>query len=238
MENPSSLSTISSGPSSTRRSSFTTISMKFVTRSLEFGASLRLGGWSLKLLPPLCSFVPLLLILSVSAQEKITYQDQILPLVEANCSKCHNADKKKADLDLTSYQGALKGSASGPVLNSGDVEGSKLWKAITHSEEPFMPPNRPALADKEREVFKKWIQGGLLETAGGKAIAAQRPAMDLTLKQSAADEPKGPPPMPKDFPARPVLHTARLTAITGLAASPRAPLIAIAGQKQVLLYHA
>src|SRR2546427_5438979 len=92
-----------------------------------------------------------LLTLSVLSEEKITYQDQILPLVEANCSKCHNADKKKADLDLTSDQGALKGSASGPVLNSGDVEGSKLWKAITHSEEPFMPPNRPPLADKERE---------------------------------------------------------------------------------------
>jgi hypothetical protein len=179
-----------------------------------------------------------LFISSALSQEKTTYQDQILPLVEANCSKCHNADKKKADLDLTSYPGALKGSASGPVLISGDVEGSKLWKAITHSEEPFMPPNRPPLADKERELFKKWIQGGLLETPGGKAIAAQQPAVDLSLKPSAADEPQGPPPMPKDFPLKPVLHTTRLTAITGLAASPRAPLIAVAGQKQVLLFHA
>src|SRR5436309_15389081 len=95
------------------------------------------------------------------AQDKTAYQDHILPLVEANCSKCHNADKKKADLDLTSYQGALKGSASGQVVLSGDVEGSKLWKALSHSEEPFMPPNRPPLADKERDLFKKWIQGGL-----------------------------------------------------------------------------
>jgi hypothetical protein len=189
----------------------------------------------LKLFRP---FVALLFLLPLRAQEKTTYQDQILPLVEANCSKCHNADKKKADLDLTSYQGALKGSASGAVLVSGDVEGSKLWKAITHSEEPFMPPNRPPLADKERDLFKKWIQGGLLETAGGKAIAAQRPAVDLSLKPTASDEPHGPPPMPKDFPLKPVLHTARLTAITGLAASPHAPLIAVAGQKQVLLFHA
>src|ERR1043166_6813533 len=135
------------------------------------------------------------------ADDKITYTDHILPLVEANCSKCHNADKKKADLDLTSYQGALKGSASGAVLASGDVEGSKLWKAITHSEEPFMPPNRPALADKELDLFQKWIQGGLLETAGGKAIAAQKPAVDLSLKDSAVDEPAGPPPMPQNFPA-------------------------------------
>src|SRR5438132_9419118 len=125
---------------------------------------MKIGAWNLSGAWSLGFGAFFLFILSVSAQEKTTYQDHIFPLVEANCSKCHNADKKKADLELTSYQGALKGSASGAVLNSGDVEGSKLWKAITHSEEPFMPPNRAPLADKERELFKKWIQGGLLET--------------------------------------------------------------------------
>src|SRR5437764_14622319 len=92
-------------------------------------------------------------------QEKITYQDHILPLVEANCSKCHNADKKKADLELTSYQGALKGSGSGPVVVSGNLDGSKLWKALTHAEEPFMPPNRGKLDDKDIEKFATWILG-------------------------------------------------------------------------------
>jgi len=83
--------------------------------------------------------------LAARAEDKINYADHILPLIEANCSKCHNSDKKKADLDLTSYSGALKGSGSGLVLLSGNAEGSKLWKAITHGEEPFMPPNRPKL---------------------------------------------------------------------------------------------
>src|SRR6266404_2787702 len=63
------------------------------------------------------------------AQDKVTYQDHVLPLIEANCAKCHNADKKKADLDLTSYQAALQGSGSGPVLVSGNPDASKLWKA-------------------------------------------------------------------------------------------------------------
>lgn len=177
-----------------------------------------------------------LFILSAAAEDKVTYQDHILPLVEANCSKCHNADKKKADLDLTSYQGALKGSGSGAVLVSGNLDGSKLWRAITHAEEPEMPPNRPKLADKELEVFKKWILGGLLETAGGKAIAAKGPAVDLTLKVDNVGKPDGPPPMPKDLPLEPVIHTSRMTAITGLAASPWAPLVAVAGQKQVLVF--
>src|SRR5882724_5300387 len=124
------------------------------------------------------------------ADDKITYNDNILPLVEANCSKCHNADKKKADLDLTSYQGALKGSGSGAVLVSGNLDGSKLWKALTHAEEPFMPPNRPKLGDKDLDVFKKWIADGLLENAGAKAIAAAKPTLDLTLKPDALNKPQ------------------------------------------------
>lgn len=171
------------------------------------------------------------------AEDKITYQDHILPLVEANCSKCHNPDKKKADLDLTSYQGALKGSGSGPVVVSGNLDGSKLWKAVTHAEEPNMPPNRPKLDDKDLDLFKKWIIGGLLETANGKAIVATAPTVDLTLKPDAVGKPDGPPPMPGELPAVPVVHTAHLTAITGLASSPWAPLIAVAGQKQVLLFN-
>src|SRR5438874_405617 len=107
---------------------------------------------------------PILLALSFTlttafAQDKVTYQDQVLPLIEANCAKCHNADKKKADLDLTSYQGALQGSGSGPVLISGNPDNSKLWKAITHAEEPNMPPNRPRLPDKDLAIFKQWITG-------------------------------------------------------------------------------
>jgi hypothetical protein len=43
--------------------------------------------------------------------------------------------------------------------------------------------------------------------------------------------------MPKDFPLETVIHTARMRAITGLATSPWAPLAAVAGQKQVLLFN-
>jgi WD40 repeat protein len=184
----------------------------------------------------LYSFVPFLFISSADAQDKINYTDQILALVEANCAKCHNSDKKKADLDLTSYQGALKGSGSGVIVLSGNPDGSKLWKALTHAEEPFMPPNRPKLPDKELELFKKWIAGGLLETAGGQAIAAAKSGVDLSINPNDIAKPEGPPPMPQEVPLEPVTHTRRMTAVTGLAASPWAPLVAIAGQKQVLLF--
>src|SRR5262249_30731268 len=113
---------------------------------------------------------------------------------------------------------------------------SKLWKAITHAEDPTMPPNKPKLPDKELEVFKKWIAGGLLETSGSKAIAANKPAADLTLTSSDIGKPEGPPPLPGGLSVEPVLHTAHGNPLTGLAGSPWAPLVALAGQKQILLY--
>jgi hypothetical protein len=171
------------------------------------------------------------------AQQKTTYVDHVLPLVEQHCSRCHNPDKKKGDLDLTTHAGALKGGGSGVVVVSGNPDSSKLVKAITHAEEPFMPPNKPPLTEKELAVFKSWIAGGLLETSGSKAVAAAKPAADLSLKVSALAKPTGPPPMPRELPMDPVVHTRRAGAVDGMAASPWAPLLAIAAQKQVLLYN-
>ncbi|HTL19062.1 MAG TPA: c-type cytochrome domain-containing protein [Patescibacteria group bacterium] len=171
------------------------------------------------------------------AEDKINYAEHLAPLIEANCAKCHNADKKKADLDLTSYPSVLKGSGSGQIVSSGNLDGSKLWKALTHAEEPFMPPNRPKLPDKELDVFKQWILGGLLESAGSKAVAAVKPGLDLSLKPEELAKPDGPPPMPENLPLDSIVHTPRMRAITGLASSPWAPLMAVAAEKQVLLFN-
>ena len=174
---------------------------------------------------------------SAFSQQKTTFADHVLPLVEQHCAKCHNPDKKKGDLDLTSYSGAMKGGGSGVVVVSGNPDSSKLIKAITHAEEPTMPPNKSPLPEKDLVVFRKWIAGGLLETSGSKAIATAKPTMDLALKVSDLGKPDGPPPMPKELSIDPVVHTPRGYAVNGLAASPWAPLVAIAGQKQILLYN-
>lgn len=173
----------------------------------------------------------------LSAQTKTTFADHVLPLVEQHCAKCHNPDKKKGDLDLTSHSGALKGGGTGPVVVSGQPDASRLIKSLTHGEEPFMPPNKPPIAEKEIAVFKSWIAGGLLETSGSKAVAAAKPAVDLTLKVSSLGKPTGPPPMPMELPFEPAIHTPRGSAVNGLAASPWAPLLAVTSQKQVLCFN-
>src|SRR2546427_12427824 len=87
-------------------------------------------------------FCCLLLGVAALAQEKVTYQDHVLPLIENNCGKCHNPDKKKADLDLTSYAGVMKGSGSGQVVVSGNPDSSKLWRAPPQGAETTTAAHR------------------------------------------------------------------------------------------------
>lgn len=61
--------------------------------------------------------------------------------------------------------------------------------------------------------------------------------MDLAIGAGAIGKPEGPPPMPGDLLMQPVVSVKRSTAVTGLAASPWAPLVAVAGQKEVVLYN-
>jgi WD40 repeat protein len=174
---------------------------------------------------------------ALGADEKINYQDHALPIFRNSCLGCHNPDKKKAGLDLSSYSAALAGSDNGPVINAGDPGGSKLYKAVTHAEDPTMPPKKDKLPDKELELLRKWIAGGALETANGKAAAPSKPKVDLTLTASAIGKPTGPVAMPRNLVTEPVVHTHSNGAVPSLATSPWAPLAAVGGQKQILLYN-
>jgi WD40 repeat protein len=75
----------------------------------------------------------------------------------------------------------------------------------------------------------------LLENATGKAVVASSNKVSVAVV--SLERPAGPPPMPGDLPLDPIVHTAHNNAVTALAASPWAPLVAVGGQKQVLLYN-
>jgi WD40 repeat protein/archaellum component FlaC len=193
-------------------------------------SSLRLGCFKLAMLF-------LVLPTPASAQEKVTYDDQITALFRNNCFKCHNPDKTKGDLDLTTYSGVLKGGGSGKAVVPGDVAGSKLYRAIARIEEPFMPDKGPKLPDAEIELVRKWIAGGSLEKSSSQALAANKPKLNLLLNSAVQGKPDGPAILPVEWLLDPVQRTERTTAVTALAASPWSPLIAVGGQHQLLVYH-
>jgi hypothetical protein len=169
---------------------------------------------------------------------KITYDQHVLPLFREKCVACHNQDKKRAGLVLDNYTKVMEGSSSGAVVKAGDAEGSALYRVMAHKEEPFMPPKSPMLPKESIDLIEQWIVGGALENAGSKAIIVNKPKVDIGLSSVVRGKPDGPPPMPpKTLPLDPVVRSTRGTAIIALASSPWAPLLAVGGQKQVLLYH-
>ena len=172
---------------------------------------------------------------TASADDKITYNDHVLPIFRNACLNCHNPDKKKAGLDLSTYPATLQGSENGKVVQSGNAGASLLFKCVKQTEEPKMPPKGDKLTDQDLGIIEKWIAGQLLETATGKAIAAA--ANNVQAAVVSLTKPEGPPPMPGELPLEPVVRTRIADALTALAVSPWAPLVAIGGQKQIALYN-
>lgn len=167
--------------------------------------------------------------------EKITYEDHIKPLLENKCFSCHNPDKKKGDLDLTSFGAVMAGGGGGAVVDAGNVDGSRLWTTCAKKEEPFMPPEGAPLNAKELEILAKWVTGGLLETKSSVAKKSAKPKVDMAVTVTSG-KPEGPIAKPEHVLLEPVVVTPRTTAIVAMAASPWTSLVAMAAPKQILLY--
>lgn len=183
----------------------------------------------------LASSVLCLSILSAHAEDKITYADHVRAVMENKCFSCHNPDKKKGDLDLTSYAGVMTGGGGGSIVDPGNGAGSKLIGTMLKKTEPFMPPEGAPMPQKDIDLISKWIDGGVLDTANSLAKKSSKPKLELNVA-AGTGKPEGPIAKPENVLLEPVVVTPRQTAVTAMAASPWTGLLAFAAPKQILLY--
>jgi hypothetical protein len=169
--------------------------------------------------------------------EKVNFQDHVLPIFRAKCGTCHSAGQAKGGLVLESFSAAIQGGASGAVVEPGDLDASRLWALVTHKEQPAMPPKEPKLPDETLAVIQKWIEQGALENKDSQPKIKKKAQFTLSATSASAGKPEGPPPMPENLSTEPVVVSPRGNAVTALATSPWAPLAAVAGHRQVLLYN-
>src|SRR5262245_2973872 len=101
--------------------------------------------------------------------EAIAY-DQVRPVFRKHCVTCHNQDRARGDLNLSSLEGIKAGSSSGPAVVSTKPEDSPIYLSAAHLEDPKMPPNSPKIPQRELELIRRWIEGGLAERG---AVATQ-----------------------------------------------------------------
>ncbi len=176
------------------------------------------------------------LVALAAAEEKTTYEGDVFPIFQQTCLNCHNPDKLKGGLDLSTFAAVLKGGSGGKIVEPGDT-GSALIAALLPGAEKPMPPEGEKLPDEKVEILKRWIEDGLLENNSSSARKPSKRKFETKLKTDSSAKPDGPPPMPVDLLLEPPVITSRAAAIHAIATSPWSPLLAVTGQRQVLLFH-
>lgn len=164
----------------------------------------------------------------------VNFQEHVFPIFRQHCLQCHNANDAEAGLALDSFGALMEGSGSGDVVAEGDSGSSRLYLVMTHDEEPAMPPDQDPIPAEQLDIIKRWIDGGLLENSGSKARKRKGPSLSFSMSDSGKPDEII---MPDQVWRVPVVTSQRSAAATAIAASPWAPLVAVAGQKQVALYH-
>lgn len=91
------------------------------------------------------------------------YEVAIYPILEAKCVACHNDDKTKGQLNMSSIEKIMKGGKNGLIWKAGDALNSHIIQRanlpLEHKE--HMPPKgKPQLTSDEIALLTAWISEG------------------------------------------------------------------------------
>ena len=89
------------------------------------------------------------------------FKDAISPILNTKCTSCHNTNKRKGELILTSFSEIMKGGENGAVITPGSLASSEIYRRITlpRDHKDFMPSEgkRP-LSDEQLAIIEWWIE--------------------------------------------------------------------------------
>ena len=94
------------------------------------------------------------------------FGDVVQPIINARCKSCHNPDKKKGELLMTSYATLMEGGESGAIIQTGNADESELYKRIILPEDhdDHMPPEgKKPLTEEQIAILHWWINEGAPE---------------------------------------------------------------------------
>ena len=91
------------------------------------------------------------------------FNQVITPIFDSKCVKCHNINKSKGDLMLTSVDQIMKGGEYGKIIEVNDSDKSRLYTYLNLplDDEHHMPPDGNAQpTENEIKLIKLWIDNG------------------------------------------------------------------------------
>lgn len=175
-------------------------------------------------------------------KDLLTYADHVYPIFDEYCITCHEPSDPSGGLDLSTHVTTLQGGSSGRTLSPGDPDASRLYLLVSHKEKPTMPPKEDRIDKDLIQTIRTWIQQGAANDLGhARKLAVERSKKrQIALaeaKKRAATAPKSLVVMPETLPEVAKAYPPRPGSLRALASSPSAPLLAVAGFRQVLLMH-
>lgn len=92
------------------------------------------------------------------------YTEQVRPILQQNCGKCHLTVNHKGGLSLETKASTMKGGRDGAVIVPGDPSKSLLVRLIRHegpADDPMpMPPKSPKISDGDIATITQWVKAG------------------------------------------------------------------------------
>lgn len=100
-----------------------------------------------------------------AAKPTISFREDVFPIFKGRCVDCHvpgGSGYEKSGLDLSTYEGLMKGTKFGRMVIPGDPNSSNLmwlldWRA---SPELRMPHGSKKLSTCDRDAIRGWIRAG------------------------------------------------------------------------------
>ena len=95
--------------------------------------------------------------------DPVVFEHVIQPIIDQKCVACHNSNKTKGKLLLTSFDALLQGGKSGLAIDQLQPENSLLHQRIhlpSENEEHMPPPNEEQLTEQELTLLSEWIFNG------------------------------------------------------------------------------
>ncbi|MCH8043668.1 MAG: PSD1 domain-containing protein [Planctomycetes bacterium] len=112
-----------------------------------------------------------LILLAQPLRAEPSFETDVLPILRANCFRCHGEKTHKAELSLTNQARLLKGGESGEAVVPGKPQESLLYELLRDGD---MPPEKekPRPTKAQIETIRAWIAAGA-KFAGGKIETAR-----------------------------------------------------------------
>lgn len=97
----------------------------------------------------------------VAAAQKVDFEKQIKPILQATCYDCHGADEARGNLRLDSPEAILRGGKAGPSVIAHDSEKSQLIRRVLGLDgKKRMPKGDDPLPAGQIALLKAWVDQG------------------------------------------------------------------------------